>query len=83
MDDLVGAVEIAICLGVDRTQVHKWRSRPTPKGQPPFPAPVNELTMGHVWSWPDIKRWALATGRTVKREPPVKPITAAQEGDGS
>jgi len=61
--DLVGAREIARRLGLSSTQaVHNWRDRF--KGSPtPFPAPVAELEMGLVWSWPDVERWARETGR--------------------
>lgn len=59
VDQLVGASEIAKRLGVTRPQVvHVWRQR-----YPEFPAPVATLEMGMVWNWPDVERWARATGR--------------------
>jgi hypothetical protein len=59
VDDLVGAQEIADRLDVSRPQViHVWRSR-----HPDFPEPVTRLSMGYLWSWPDVERWAKATGR--------------------
>lgn len=57
-DDLVGAKEIAARLGVSSSVVHDWRRR-----HPAFPQPVVQLSMGLIWSWPEIQRWAKATGR--------------------
>ena len=59
VDDLVGAQEIADRLGVSRPQtVHVWRGR-----HADFPDPVVTLTMGLLWSWPDVEAWAKSTGR--------------------
>lgn len=59
MDQLVGAAEIADRLGLAMAQtVRDWRRR-----DDSFPQPVATLTMGHVWYWPDVERWAKATGR--------------------
>lgn len=59
MTELVGAAEIAQRLGAGRTSVvHDWRRR-----YPDFPKPVTTLTMGHVWVWTDVEKWAKATGR--------------------
>ena len=59
VDDLVGAQEIADRLEVSAPQViHVWRSR-----HPDFPEPVVSLSMGFLWSWPDVEAWAKATGR--------------------
>ena len=59
MDQLVGAAEIADRLGVQRPQVvHSWRARHND-----FPAPVAQLRTALVWYWPDVERWARATGR--------------------
>lgn len=56
---LVGTAEIAARLGVKRaTVVHDWRYR-----HPEFPEPVARLSIGMVWYWPDVARWAKATGR--------------------
>jgi hypothetical protein len=38
-----------------------------PGEQPPdFPKPVADLAMGLVWYWPEIERWAKATGRPAR-----------------
>jgi hypothetical protein len=61
---LVGAVEIADRLGVARPQViYTWRKR-----HPDFPEPVSHLSIGYVWNWPDVERWAKATGRLPGRK---------------
>lgn len=58
-DDLVSASKIASLLGAKRPGVvHDWRRR-----QPDCPQPIARLTVGYVWSWPDIEAWARATGR--------------------
>jgi predicted DNA-binding transcriptional regulator AlpA len=63
VDQLVGASEIAKRTGVKRTQaVHGWRQR-----YPDFPQPVAKLDMGLVWYWPEVERWARATGRLRER----------------
>ena len=59
MTDLVGAAEIASRLGMATASVvHDWRSR-----YPEFPEPVAKLKAAHVWAWPDVEKWARATGR--------------------
>ena len=59
MDQLVGATEIAERLDLSSTQtVRDWSRR-----HDDFPRPVATLTMGQVWAWPDVERWAKATGR--------------------
>ena len=59
MDQLVGAAEIAERLGSNRTTyVHDLRRR-----HPDFPTPVATLKSGYVWAWPDVEKWARATGR--------------------
>lgn len=59
VDHLVGAAEIAERLGAARPQVvHEWRRR-----YPDFPQPVASLKQALVWNWPDVERWARATGR--------------------
>lgn len=58
MDNLVGAAEIAERLGVGTSVVHDWGRRYSD-----FPAPVRRLRMGLVWNWPEVERWAKATGR--------------------
>lgn len=59
VDDLVSAVEIVARLGFRRPQlVYDWRRR-----HADFPEPVARLGSVHVWVWPDVERWARATGR--------------------
>ena len=60
MDQLVGVAEIADRLGVKNPQlVRDWQRRYPDD----FPPPAARLKMGFVWSWPDVERWARATGR--------------------
>jgi predicted DNA-binding transcriptional regulator AlpA len=57
--NLVGAAEIAERLGVTRPQVvHNWRSR-----YPDFPKPIAELRQAMIWEWPEVRDWAIRTGR--------------------
>jgi hypothetical protein len=59
VDQLVGAEEIAERLGLKRYQhVHQIRRR-----DPTFPEPVVTLRRAMVWNWPDVERWARASGR--------------------
>lgn len=59
MDQLVGVTEIAQRLELKSAQrVHDWRNR-----YADFPQPVARLAMGLVWNWPEVERWARATGR--------------------
>jgi hypothetical protein len=59
VENLVGAAEIAERLGVKRQQVvHDWRRR-----YPDFPLPVARLRQALIWNWPEVERWARATGR--------------------
>ena len=63
MDQLVGVTEIAERLQLKATsRVHDWRRR-----YPDFPEPVAKLHMGLVWYWPEVERWARATGRLGRR----------------
>jgi len=55
---LVGVAEIAERLGVGTSVVHDWRRRHSD-----FPQPVLQLRMGLIWAWPDVRRWAIKTGR--------------------
>jgi len=57
-DDLVGVAEIAERLGVGTSVVHDWRRR-----HPAFPQPVRRLSMGLIWAWPEVRRWAIETER--------------------
>lgn len=62
MEHLVSAREIADRLGVKRTQVvYEWRRR-----HPDFPRPLVTLSVGSIWSWPEVERWAKRTGRLRK-----------------
>lgn len=59
VDLLVGTAEIADRLGVARPQVvHDWRRR-----HADFPQPVAVVSRVGLWYWPEIERWARATGR--------------------
>ncbi|WP_428122392.1 helix-turn-helix transcriptional regulator [Candidatus Poriferisodalis sp.] len=59
IDELVGAAEIAERLGVKRLQVvHDWRRR-----HAEFPRPVVAVSRTLVWYWPEVRRWAIQTGR--------------------
>jgi hypothetical protein len=59
VENLVGAAEIAERLDVARPQVvHEWRRR-----YRDFPEPVAQLKQALVWNWPEVERWARATGR--------------------
>jgi hypothetical protein len=58
VSDLVGVAEIADRLGIAIVTVHRWRERPVD-----FPAPVQQLSAGLIWAWPDVERWAKNTGR--------------------
>lgn len=59
VDNLVGSAEIIERLGARHPQlIHDWRRR-----YPDFPEPVARLSMGLVYYWPDVERWAKATGR--------------------
>jgi predicted DNA-binding transcriptional regulator AlpA len=59
VEHLVSAKEIADRLGVARPQVvYEWRRR-----HPDFPAPLVTLSIGNVWNWPEVERWAKSTGR--------------------
>lgn len=62
--DLVGSREIADRLGLAHSEsVHAWRQR-----YPDFPAPIARLGVGYVWSWPEVRDWALTTGRDIPSE---------------
>jgi hypothetical protein len=50
--DLVGPVEIADLLGVQRDTVHKWRHRKL------LPEPLVILSGTPIWEWDVILRWA-------------------------
>jgi hypothetical protein len=55
--------QIAERMGVGHQQaIHTWRRR-----YPDFPAPVARLRQALIWNWPDVERWARATGRLPRR----------------
>lgn len=60
VDHLVGATEIGQRLGIDRRSVHQLRRR-----HADFPEPVAKLESAMIWAWPEVERWAIATGRRV------------------
>lgn len=73
MDELVGSREIAERLGLLRAQAvhYLWRRDPT------FPEPVYGATEGmggmRVWYWPDVRRWAVRTGRLSRTGEVLRP----------
>lgn len=61
VDNLVGSPQIAERLGFSRVQsVHYCYAN-----DPEFPRPVFDGGRwgAKVWNWPDVERWARATGR--------------------
>lgn len=77
VDELVGAQEIADLLDVARPQViHAWRRR-----HEDFPQPVQTLSMGHLWHWPEVKAWAVKTGRLSKDGTPMRPPRSTRRED--
>jgi len=57
--DLVGAHEIAERLNLAFPNiVHAWKNR-----LKDFPKPIALLSMGHIWDWKEIKKWAIKTNR--------------------
>lgn len=54
---LAGAAEIALLLDVSRQRVGQLAAKPW------FPAPLDRLSMGAVWSLDDIRDFAERTGR--------------------
>jgi hypothetical protein len=74
--DIVGMVEIAERLGVQRTTVERWRQR-----YDNFPRPSIVVSGTPIWTWPAVEAWAKFSGRiqTTKRTaPPVadEPVPA-------
>lgn len=65
VDNLVGAAEIAERLNLSHAQnVHTMRRRAAGTDQP-FPEPVVTLTKAMIWSWPEVRKWAKASGRKI------------------
>lgn len=57
--DLVSTADIAERLGLAHTEtVHSWRRRHSD-----FPPPAVERGRVLLWHWPEVERWARATGR--------------------
>lgn len=52
---LVGVAEISALLNVPRSTVSMWDSRRATNG---FPEPVEDLAMGPVYDWNEVKTWA-------------------------
>jgi hypothetical protein len=65
--DLVGVSELATRAHVKVGTVQAWRIR-----HPSFPAPVLVLSMGAIWSWPDVAAW-LAVPRPPGPRPRTRP----------
>jgi predicted DNA-binding transcriptional regulator AlpA len=63
MDELVGAHEIRVMLGISRQRVNQLLAGSR------FPEPVARLAQGAVWRKRDIEQWMRDTGR----EAPVYP----------
>lgn len=57
MCDPVGSDDIAQRLGVQRDTVKMWRHRGL------LPEPKWLVSGRPCWNWPDIAKWAAATGR--------------------
>lgn len=59
VDDLVGLDEIARRLGMGySTSAHNLVRR-----HADFPPPVANVGRIRIWTWPDVEKWAKATGR--------------------
>jgi hypothetical protein len=62
--ELVGSKEIADRLGLNHAEVViNWHHR-----YEDFPEPVARLSIGYVWEWADVEKWARATGRLPKKK---------------
>ncbi len=71
---LVGRAEIRKMLGVSHTRVVFLAS------QPDFPPPLDELSVGKIWSLDDVLAWADKRGRTLNLDALT---TDVQAGDDS
>lgn len=60
---MVAAAEIVAMLDVGRARVFQLVSSPT------FPEPVATLSVGKVWLYADVVKWAEGNGRTVQPIP--------------
>lgn len=62
----VGAVEIALALGVQPATVWQWKQRGL------LPPDTGWMVSSHpVWDWRRIEKWAAKTGRKIVN-PPTK-----------
>ena len=69
--DIVGVSEIARRLGVSQQAVSAWVARGWPAGKrgaaavkaPRAVKVPGYVTRGTFYRWPDVKRWAVETGR--------------------
>ena len=57
MEELVGAHEIRVMLGISRQRINQLLQ----KGD--FPEPVARLAQGAVWLRRDVEKWMRDTGR--------------------
>lgn len=53
---LLGASEASAEIGVDKTQIARWRSHPTKRG-PGFPTAAFQLAAGPVWTREQIEQY--------------------------
>lgn len=60
----LGTSEAAKMVGVDKSQLGRWRTKP-PRHGPPLPPPVKEVKAGPVWLRKDIKKFAADRRRLV------------------
>lgn len=58
LSDLVDSQQIADRLGVERRTVNNWRAKNIG-----FPEPVLQRQRLLMWSWPQVREWAVRTGR--------------------
>lgn len=59
---LLGTSEVAALLGVNKSQVSRWRSKP-PKSGPTFPDPVTRIAAGPLWDRREVQKFAQARKR--------------------
>lgn len=58
LSDLVDSQQIADRLHVERRTVNNWRAKAIG-----FPEPVLRRQRLLMWSWPQVRQWAVRTGR--------------------
>jgi hypothetical protein len=58
LSDLVDSQQIADRLHVERRTVNNWRAKAIG-----FPEPVLRRQRLLMWSWPQVREWAVRTGR--------------------